>query len=102
MRSPFRLALAALLLARLASSLCPNKCSAHGSCSNDIYETCTCYPGWTGPDCSLKACPFGKSWVGAALTTDGLHAQLSECGNMVRATPGDAHTHTHTFECSVN
>ena len=36
------------------NALCPNSCNGHGSC--DMFNKCTCFPGWQGgsPDCSLS------------------------------------------------
>jgi hypothetical protein len=31
---------------------CPNDCNAHGLCTNG--NTCHCYTGWAGSDCSSK------------------------------------------------
>lgn len=31
---------------------CPNFCSQHGTCGAN--DACTCYPGFTGGDCSLS------------------------------------------------
>jgi hypothetical protein len=68
----------------LASAGCPNFCSGHGDCSTDGLLTCSCYTGFQGPDCSERTCPYGVQWSGVSTTTDGLHAQRSECSNMVR------------------
>ena len=56
---------------------CPNDCSGHGKCENvakaaaddyltvyelwdrDILYGCTCDPGYSGVDCSLRLCPVG-------------------------------------------
>lgn len=69
--------------------VCPNDCSGHGVCRSvsqllaehntvnsdsrvytlwdkDMARTCKCDPGFTGPDCSEKYCPFGDD----PLTTD--------------------------------
>ena len=52
---------------------CPNQCSGHGSCGNN--DICTCYQDWQGPDCSLRTCPFGRSW---AIDASNPH-DFSEC-----------------------
>lgn len=62
--------------------VCPNDCSGHGVCRSvsqllndyntlngasraynlwdkDMARTCKCDPGFTGPDCSEKLCPYG-------------------------------------------
>jgi hypothetical protein len=61
------LAFAALL--GVASAACPNQCSGHGYC--DENDRCKCYKAtgtkagmaaaYTGADCSLRMCPFGKA-----------------------------------------
>eukprot|EP00501_MAST-03F_sp_TOSAG23-6_P002425 GSMAST32.ASY1.ANO1.2534.1 assembled CDS len=43
------------------SAVCPNQCSNNGSCGES--SKCTCYPGYTGADCSLRECSFGLSWT---------------------------------------
>lgn len=73
-----------LLLLPALSLACTNGCSGHGTCSGDYKQLCTCASGWTAPDCSLRTCPYGASWVGPSYSTDGLHSQTSECSNMVR------------------
>ena len=35
-----------------ASAHCPNLCNRHGSCLRN--NTCLCFSGWTGSDCSLR------------------------------------------------
>ena len=42
------------------SSACPNACSGHGVCR--LYSQCSCYPEWTGYDCSNRECPSHLSW----------------------------------------
>ena len=44
----------------LVDSQCHKNCHGHGSCS--IEGKCTCYQDYTGPDCSLKNCPYGLAW----------------------------------------
>lgn len=52
-----RAALAALLVAAapvaVLSQGCPNRCSGKGTCGSS--GTCTCFDGYTGADCSLRA-----------------------------------------------
>lgn len=33
---------------------CPNTCSGRGYCTDPKTETCSCYQGWTGGDCSIR------------------------------------------------
>ena len=44
-----------LLHVRLATALCPNACSGHGSCSAD--NRCVCFSGWMATDCNQRSCP---------------------------------------------
>jgi hypothetical protein len=74
----------ALLLAAAFSSaaaLCPAACSGHGTCGQ--FDKCSCYDNWTGPDCSLRVCPFSEAWSDAADTTvSGRQPHYyAECGN---------------------
>jgi len=82
------------------SDSCPNMCSGHGECTTAL--TCDCQEegivmnpdgndgilqaGWTGPDCSLKRCPRGLSWIVPAydgVVTDEYctHASGAECSD---------------------
>ena len=54
---PYRLVLVAAAVVATTST-CPNSCSHRGVCSA-ATGLCTCYPGFDGSDCSLKACPHG-------------------------------------------
>lgn len=47
--------------AGVASASCPNLCSGHGSCG--ASDICSCYATWTGNDCSLRQCAYGKGWT---------------------------------------
>ena len=59
---------------------CPNSCSSHGRCTNPARQ-CYCFAGYTGPDCSLKSCPYGSAWADLAMGTDNAH-NAAECSNM--------------------
>lgn len=53
-----------------ALAACPNKCSGQGACGSN--DQCTCFAGYTGPDCSLRTCPYGSSWaMDSAVPHDG-------------------------------
>jgi hypothetical protein len=59
---PLLLLLALLAQARQAGASCANKCHYHGTCLTD--DTCSCFTGWTGSDCSLSECgPLSGSGV---------------------------------------
>jgi len=70
-----------------ANAICPNQCNGHGTCGDE--DTCTCFPRWTGPDCSKRECPYGPSWV----------AQLSSEAHIGPATGVLGGRHGYT-ECS--
>lgn len=67
------------------AGLCENGCTKHGTCEGN--QNCKCYvglngdPQWTGPDCSLRTCPFDYAWVGAVVGNNDLHPR-AECSNM--------------------
>lgn len=78
------LAFAALLLfmsfaPSTVEGACPNLCSGHGECSRPDL-TCQCFYGWTGGDCSLRACKLGFSWSDQSSDIDTAHA-LTECSS---------------------
>ena len=58
---------------------CPNQCSGHGHCAQPS-NVCSCFNGYTGPDCSQKTCPFGGAWTDIAIGVDNAH-NLAECSN---------------------
>lgn len=61
---------------------CPGEveCNSHGFC-DDTTLSCTCQSGYTGADCSLKTCPYSKSWFSLPNNHDVAHQDLVECGN---------------------
>jgi hypothetical protein len=76
-----------------AALTCPNTCSDHGSCSTAL-GLCTCYSGFTGPDCSLRECPRDTPWVAVAIATDSARSEAMECSNA-----GTCDTATGVCEC---
>jgi len=67
---------------------CPNEnspCNLHGACRGKPTFRCDCQQGWSGADCSLLTCPYGKSWFGRP-TSENDYAHMSdnfvECSNM--------------------
>jgi len=49
-----------LAVVGLAVASCPNSCNGHGRCGQ--YDQCTCFPRWTGADCSERLCKEGFAW----------------------------------------
>ncbi len=47
--------------------------------SSPAYR-CTCDELWTGYDCSLRKCPYGRAWFDEPSATDTAH-DLAECSN---------------------
>jgi hypothetical protein len=69
-----------LLIVYINSEPCPNACSSHGRCKSPGRQ-CECFEGFTGADCSLKVCAFGKAWSDIASGIDEAHNE-AECSNM--------------------
>eukprot|EP00752_Nemacystus_decipiens_P007656 g6844.t1 len=63
---------------------CPGEisCSGHGVCSGSPTYACDCSDGWQGADCSLKTCPFGKSWFMRPTDENVAHLTRAECSDM--------------------
>lgn len=49
-------AVALLGFASRATAECPNLCSGHGFCGDNMV--CTCFDGWMFADCSERVCPY--------------------------------------------
>jgi len=60
-------------------SPCPNDCNGKGRCLFPSRQ-CSCFDGYTGPDCSLKTCPYSYSWADSSIGVDKSH-NLAECSN---------------------
>ena len=70
-----------LTLLRFTSTqaACPNACTKNGVCTGN--STCICENGFTGADCSLRFCAFGKAWADYPSAIDTAHGD-AECSNM--------------------
>ncbi|CAM9140099.1 unnamed protein product, partial [Discosporangium mesarthrocarpum] len=74
---------------------CPGEisCSGHGVCAGSPTYECSCSNGWSGGDCSLKTCAFGKSWFSLPTADETAHLDPWECSNMGECdrTTGECH-----------
>jgi len=61
------------------ASPCPNDCNGKGRCIFPSRQ-CSCFEGFTGPDCSLKTCPYSYAWADPSIGVDKAH-NLAECSN---------------------
>lgn len=69
---------AMMALVGMASAMCPNSCSGHGTCgANDL---CTCFAGFTATDCSERKCAYSHAFVDVATGVEDAH-NYAECGN---------------------
>lgn len=70
----------------LQASSCPNGCSFQGACLlKEHYGSvgvCSCFPGFTGPDCSQRLCPAAKAWTDFPVANNLAHNNYTECSNM--------------------
>lgn len=65
------------------ASTCPGEmqCSGHGVCPTDNTFKCNCEVGWEGADCSLRKCPFAKSWFDYPSEDNKAHQEMAMCSN---------------------
>ena len=66
---------------------CPGEvpCNLHGTCRGAPTYRCDCQAGYSGADCSLRTCPYGRGWFGRPTSADGyghMSDALVECSNM--------------------
>lgn len=72
----------AVVVVRPQMSLgCASSCSGRGLC--DAYKVCHCAEGFTGADCSLRICPYGKAWAPEVteITGNDVGHDIAECSN---------------------
>lgn len=67
-------------------------CAGNGLVNDD--NTCSCYSGWRGANCTLRYCPFGKSWVEFPVENHKRYRPEVECSNM-----GSCDLHTGRCLC---
>src|SRR5690554_114739 len=89
------LILSLLFALSVVAQPCPNLCHGHGQCTTPDGQ-CKCNKGYTGGDCSLRVCPFGKAWSDEAVGIDNAH-NLAECSNR-----GLCNRRTGLCECDKN
>eukprot|EP00944_MAST-04C_sp_MAST-4C-sp1_P016200 g16200.t1 len=75
-----------MIISNLASNAnaCPQdaqqiECGGRGVCSNASEYLCNCNTGYTGADCSLRACPTGVPWFQEAVSANTARGTLEEC-----------------------
>jgi len=74
---------------------CPGdlQCSGHGNCNKNLQTgngepdyyaplRCSCYTGWTSPDCSQRTCPQAKAWFDYPIVGNYAHQTTVECAGM--------------------
>ncbi|CAM9386537.1 unnamed protein product [Pylaiella littoralis] len=67
-------------------------CNGRGMINSNL--TCSCFSGFRGPDCSLKACPVGRAWADFPSAENVAHATGAECSKT-----GDCNRVTGLCEC---
>jgi len=74
---------------------CPGliQCSGHGVCEDSTFK-CHCSEGWYGGDCSLMACPQGRTWFAYPTADESAHLDYDTCSNM-----GSCDTRTGRCQC---
>lgn len=55
-------------------------CNGKGMINAD--STCNCYSGYRGANCTLRYCPFGKSWATMPISDHKRYRPNVECSNM--------------------
>lgn len=63
------------------TSACRNACSQNGYCSK--WNTCECFKGFEGNDCSRRSCPTGPALADVAIAKDTAHQNISCSGRGV-------------------
>lgn len=67
-----------LILVVAASGTCHNGCNRKGKCT--LWNTCECFEGYEGNDCSRKSCPKGYPLADIASATDVAHNPITCSG----------------------
>lgn len=67
-------------------------CNGKGMINSD--HTCNCYSGYRGANCTLRFCPFGKSWATMPRADHTRHRPNVECSDM-----GTCDMHTGKCSC---
>jgi hypothetical protein len=70
-------------------------CNGKGMINSD--NTCNCYSGYRGANCTLRYCPFGKSWATMPIADHTRNRVNVECSNM-----GTCNINTGKCACREN